>query len=165
MSSGLANALDALADAQDAAPAAPAKRPTRSKPKPQPQPQSADVITGEIDDESGEVGGSAPYAAGASSHKQRPRGGSSPRRKRKKSNDGLKQIAAPVLMTTGLLLLIPAVWSVLILSGALVSEREGARNMALAMLVAWPMALILLAGGGFFVWQVINDKKQAAQEI
>jgi len=159
-SSGLANALDDLAGASDEVGSSSTRR--TPEPTPDADDSTAGMIVGEIDDESGEIEGSAPYAGGASAHKHRPRASASARRRKSQSNDGLKQVAAPVLLTTGLLLLVPAVWAVLQLSGLVTSEKDDANTMAMAMLIAWPMALILIAAGGWFVWQVVQAKKQAS---
>jgi len=82
--------------------------------------------------------------------------------KPKKSAD-LKATAAPVLMTFGLVMLVPAVWAVLILMGieAPMHERESVDKMALFMLVCWPIGLALFAGGIFFMVQSMKQKKQA----
>lgn len=70
------------------------------------------------------------------------------------ANHGLKAAAVPVLITVGLLLLIPGVWSLLILTGTWESPREDAKTMAVAMLATWPIALSMFAGAGFFWWQI-----------
>jgi len=155
-SSGLANALDGLADANQEYDSSASGRSADADVR---GGAADELVLGEIDDESGEVEGSAPYAAGVSGHKNRPRPSASRSRSRKKANDGLKQVAAPVLITTGLLLLIPAVWAVLQLSGAITSERPDANTMAMAMLIAWPMALILIAAGAWFIVQVLQNRK------
>lgn len=75
----------------------------------------------------------------------------------------LKATAAPVLVTVGILMLIPAVWAVAILLGIPVwhSQRDGAGQMAIAMMVCWPIALALIAGGIWFFIQVTAEKKNA----
>ncbi|MAE64535.1 MAG: hypothetical protein CMJ18_09725, partial [Phycisphaeraceae bacterium] len=72
----------------------------------------------------------------------------------------LKAFAVPVLLTVGLLLLIPAVWGTLLLAGFEVwaSGREGAVTMAKAMLVCWPIALVLLGSAAFYAMQLRRER-------
>ncbi len=72
-----------------------------------------------------------------------------PGAKKKKSSD-LSATAAPILLTVGLLLMVPAVWAVMILRGyenAWGADRPNAGMMAKLMLSAWPMGLILIGSG------------------
>ena len=64
------------------------------------------------------------------------------------SAPNLHEVAAPVLLTVGVLLLVPAVWAVLVLLGASVwrSDWPGADRMSLIMLMCWPIAAGLIAG-------------------
>jgi len=153
-SSGLSNALHDLASGTP--------QPQQRSDAPADLHEDEGIIVGEIDDESGEIGGAAPYASNPVISTP---GSSSPRRssvRKTKKNDGLKAVFAPVLLTTGILLLIPAVWSVLLLSGMQVwqSERDDARSMAMAMLISWPIALLLLVAGGWMLLQVLLAKKE-----
>ena len=77
----------------------------------------------------------------------------------------LKQMAVPVLIGTGVLLLLPAIWSVLIRMDMEIIgwNKPGAKTMALAMLAAWPLALFMFAGAGFFYWQTHRIKDQMRQ--
>ena len=77
---------------------------------------------------------------------------------------GVKAFAAPILMTVGALLLVPAIWSVRYLSGVegvSHAQREGARPMALLMLICWPMALALMAASVVCFVKVARDKKDS----
>ena len=77
----------------------------------------------------------------------------------------LKQYSIPALIITGVLLLLPAIWSLLTL---VFSDSEwvpgfgkpGARMMAIAMLAAWPLAGIMFAGAWFFHWQTQRIKDE-----
>ena len=84
---------------------------------------------------------------------------SSPPRRRPARKSGLKATAVPLLGTVGLLLLIPAVWAVMVLMNAESSGDD--RGMAVAMLVAWPIALCLLAAAVVLFIQVAKEQKQA----
>lgn len=70
------------------------------------------------------------------------------------ANHGLKAAAVPILITVGVLLMIPGIWSLLILTGVWESPREDAKTMAVAMLATWPIAASIFAGAGFFWWQI-----------
>jgi hypothetical protein len=132
------------------------------------------AIDGEVDDESGEVIGAAPgdvadasTAAAASSPattSARPRPGRKARsRHGSKQTNPLKAIGAPILITVGLLMLIPGIWSVLYLMGSVTSTKDNADLMAYVMLSCWPIAAILVASGIFFAVQV-HREKQASQK-
>jgi len=79
----------------------------------------------------------------------------------------LQAVFAPVLITFGLLTLIPAIWAVLVLMGMKVPmhDGQGASGMAKLMLVCWPVSLGLLAGGIVGVVQTIKqNRKQKERE-
>ncbi len=163
---GLSDVLRDMAEGNHAKPAPGAGQTTPGRP-----PTGAahdDLMPGEIDDESGEVlgvamltdqptaftAGNRPAARTPSRHV--PRGG---------HPDGLKAIMLPVFGTVGLLLLIPGVWALLILGGveALVPEGraiEDAQQMAYFMLIALPMALILLAAAGYNAMVILNNRNK-----
>ncbi len=88
-----------------------------------------------------------------------------PPRRKSKGHD-LKATAAPLLATVGILLLVPAIWSALLLIGVGVpgAEREDSRPMAAVMLLSWPIAICLIAASTFFFIQVARQKKREAQE-
>lgn len=106
--------------------------------------------------------------AGATSKRSSVSGGAagSLRRRKSKTYD-LKATAAPLLATVGVLLLIPGIWSVLLLMGVGVpgSQRQDARPMAAVMLVSWPIALFLIAAAVSFFVQVSREKKQLAGNL
>lgn len=99
-----------------------------------------------------------PTAARATTAKSLPR--------RKSKTHDLKATAAPLLATVGVLLLIPAVWSTLLLIGVGVpgADRQDARPMATVMLLSWPIAICLIAASSFFFVQVIRQRKQPARK-
>lgn len=79
-------------------------------------------------------------------------------------------IFAPVLITFGVITLLPAIWSVLILMGVKTFMHSGKNvdGMAKLMLVCWPVAIGLLAGGIYSVVQVNREnakKKKQAEEM
>lgn len=80
------------------------------------------------------------------------------------SNMKLKLMAVPALVGVGLLLLLPGIWSILIILDREVIgyNSDGAKTMAYAMLSSWPLALFMFAGAGFFFWQVQRMKKDQA---
>lgn len=81
---------------------------------------------------------------------------------RKSKTHDLKATAAPLLATVGLLLLIPAFWSVLLLADVDVpgSAREDSRPMAAVMLACWPIAICLIVAAFIFFKQTIRAKKE-----
>lgn len=81
---------------------------------------------------------------------------------RKSPSHDLKATAAPLLVTVGLLLLIPAFWSVLLLAGVGVpgSAREDSRPMAAVMLACWPIAICLIITAVVFFKQMARAKKE-----
>lgn len=74
----------------------------------------------------------------------------------------LKATAAPLLVTVGVLLLVPAFWSVFLLVGMKVPgwDRGDARSMAMAMLICWPLALALIAAAVVLFLQLMRDRKR-----
>ena len=87
-----------------------------------------------------------------------------PLRRKSKTHD-LKATVAPLLATVGVLLLIPAVWSTLLLVGITVpgADREGSQGMAAIMLLSWPIAICLLGASVAFFVQVIRYKRQVTK--
>ena len=73
----------------------------------------------------------------------------------------LKQLSIPVLLVTGVILVLPGIWSILILMDHEIiwHERGGAKAMATAMLASWPLALFMFGGAAFFYWQVQRIKQ------
>jgi len=106
-----------------------------------------DAQHADADDIVSAVNAPRPRVAGA------PSGG----RKKAKPASGIQKFATFPLITVGLLMLIPAIWSVMVLNGqeAPGSDRPDARNMAYLMLVCWPIAILLLGAGGTFLVQTI----------
>lgn len=74
----------------------------------------------------------------------------------------LQAVFAPVLITFGLLTLVPAIWAVLVLMGIKVPmhDGQGASGMAKLMLVCWPVSLGLLAGGIVGVVQTMKQNRK-----
>jgi hypothetical protein len=70
----------------------------------------------------------------------------------------VKAMGIPVLLTVGLLLLIPGFWSLLLLAGAIKNNREDARTMAFVMLMCWPIAAVLFTAAGYFYQQFRREK-------
>lgn len=96
--------------------------------------------------------GSASSSRG-SKHKPMPKRGAS-----------AQAVFAPVLITFGILTLLPAIWAVLILMGVKTWMHDGqdVAGMAKLMLVCWPVSLGLLGGGIYAVVQV--NKENAKQK-
>lgn len=67
----------------------------------------------------------------------------------------------PALLLIALLLLIPGVWGILLLAGVAVpnAERDGARTMAVAMLISLPIAALLVAMAWYVWW---SGKRKSA---
>lgn len=86
-------------------------------------------------------------------------------RPQKKSQD-LKAIVAPILMTVGVMLLVPALWSVLVLMGASVpmSGREDSNSMAKMMLLCWPLAISLIVPAAMIFIQISDAKRREARK-
>jgi hypothetical protein len=74
-----------------------------------------------------------------------------------------RAIAAPVLMTVGVMLLIPAIWAIMVLTGARVpmSDRPDAPTMAKVMLICWPLALTLIIPAVLLFAQISASRKKA----
>ena len=70
--------------------------------------------------------------------------------------DGFKAMVMIAMVILGMLLLVPAAWSVLTLSDIWHSDRPDARTMAIAMLASWPLCLCLFAGAS---WLWIQARK------
>ena len=87
-----------------------------------------------------------------------------PARRRQAQNTGLKEVGAPILITVGLLLCYPGFWALMILSGTWTSERPSAAGMAKVMLVCWPIAMALIAGGVMFFMQARDEKRRREAE-
>ncbi len=75
----------------------------------------------------------------------------------------IKILAPPLLALVGLMLLVPASWSVLLLVGVPVpgADRVDAPRMALAMLACWPLAVCLVASAGWFFVQERRHRQYA----
>jgi len=91
--------------------------------------------------------------------------GDAPRRTYKaptKQQSSLKATAVPLLATVGALLLWPAMWSLMHLAGhqTEAGTRASADGMAKAMLIAWPIAFMLLGSALFLFIQVQKEKAQ-----
>lgn len=80
----------------------------------------------------------------------------------------MQAVFAPILITFGILTLIPALWAVAVLMGMKVPmhDGQGADGMAKLMLICWPVSLGLLAGGIVSIVQVSKqNKKMKAREL
>lgn len=137
------NPQPAKASRQDAA------SPQAADPADPADPQEFD-IQAEVDDESGEM------IAQIDFQEEEP-AAAAPRRTviRRPPPDNLKAVAAPVLITVGLLLLIPGCWSLMWFTGLAGEQNdpEESRMMAILMLAAWPIAACLLGAGVFYFKQ------------
>lgn len=126
-----------------------------------------DYITAEVDDEAVEDESAGDVAAAAASFQSQmasaPR--PSPVRRVGGKHSEFKAVAAPILLTVGVMLLIPAFWAVLVLAGAGVpmSEREDAVTMAKVMLLCWPLAISLLLPALIIFGQLHARKKNLAR--
>lgn len=120
-----------------------------------------DFVAAEVDDESGGEIAEVPLHFQAAATQSGPAYRPLPRKGKKKNNE-LKAMAAPILMTVGVMLLMPAFWAVLVLTGAPVpmSDREDASTMAKVMLLCWPLALTLVIPAVFMFVQLGADKKR-----
>ncbi len=130
-----------------------------------------DLVPAVVEDESGEIVGevaepaamtdAADFTAPPMPRVQMP-GGSSVSRSRikhKPKGDGLKAFAVPIVLAVGLMLLAPGIWALLVLTGAYQSEQEGATQMAMMMLISWPISFCLLAAGAVMFMQIRAGKK------
>jgi hypothetical protein len=140
-------------------------------------PGAAEQMDLELDDESGEMIGAVMHDAGVGGES----GGaydvattpapvsytaSSTRTAKKREDHSLKAMMVPVFFTVGALLLVPAIWSVLLLLGFDVPLRksESSTPMALVMLACWPISGVLLFGASFFYRQIRGQAAAAPQE-
>ena len=98
-------------------------------------------------------------AAAQRVHRQRAADGL--RRRERKQTDHLKVAAVPILAIVGVLLLIPAVWAVLLLTGTPVwhHQRTGARSMAAVMLICGPIALAMFCGAAYYGTQLRRGRR------
>ncbi|MEX0775839.1 MAG: hypothetical protein WD042_09025 [Phycisphaeraceae bacterium] len=135
-----------------------------------------EMIVAEVEDESGELLGQAQEPA--PSRSSRPQRSAAPAytrtsigatpspsvrtRGRRPTQDtgGIKAMAVPVVITVGVLLIIPGIWALMALMGIASTEREGATGMALLMLIAWPISFCLLAAGVVMFMQLQTAKKR-----
>ncbi len=71
---------------------------------------------------------------------------------------GLRRTVIPMLLTTGLAMVVLGCWGVVVLVGDGGPLEGGVRfetrHLARLMLLAWPIAAILLGGAGFFMHEV-----------
>lgn len=159
----LARASQGQGQSQNHDHGAPAHQTSHDHPAGQPLSHDEDhgeFIAAEVDDESGSEVAQAPMHFQPAQNQQ----AGSPYRPlpSKKKNSEIKAMAAPVLMTVGLMLLIPAFWSVLVLTGAPVpmADREDASTMAKVMLLCWPLSLTLIIPAVFMFVQISAQKKR-----
>ncbi len=87
-------------------------------------------------------------------------------RSRAKQGGGGKAVMAPILVTLGLLLLVPGVWAIGTLLGMewWLFDQPKVKVMAAAMLISWPIALILMGAGVVYMRQAMKAKKKAERE-
>jgi hypothetical protein len=86
---------------------------------------------------------------------------------RKRHDHSLKAMMVPVFFTVGALLLIPAIWSVLLLLGfdwVWARKSESATLMAVVMLSCWPISGILLFGAAYFYRQIRSQVDTPPQD-
>lgn len=117
----------------------------------------------DTDDDPDAVPAAVPREQTKSAHVRRGAGsGRGGTRPPARPHSELKAFAVPVLFTVGTLLLIPAIWAVLYLLGAPVwaHDRPDAGTMAAAMLVCWPIAGALLAGGFIYGRQLWRRRRR-----
>jgi len=88
-----------------------------------------------------------------------------PRRLAEPSGISLRRTAIPVLLTTGLGMLLLGGWAICVLAFGFDPIRpelaEQNQPLARLMLLAWPTGLILLAGAGIFMRDVVRWYKRA----
>lgn len=65
----------------------------------------------------------------------------------------LRKLVAPLLMALAIGLIVPAVWSVLVLGGldVALSDKDASRPMAMMMLVCWPLAAFMAFVAGWMI--------------
>jgi len=80
-------------------------------------------------------------------------------------NHDLKRTAIPILLTVGVVLLIPGIWAVCLLIGLEVPRHNepDAKQVALAMLITWPLSLCMIGGAIFFLMQTRGGKPNAGK--
>ncbi len=172
--SGLSDALRQMADSEEEVPGDASSSPdAEAAPRDLPEDGDEEIVVAEVEDESGEVVAriqepasmaGATASAGGSAQRpmarvQMPVGAPRARITPKPQGDGLKAFAAPIVLVVGVLLLVPGIWSLLVLTGAMQSEQEGATGMAMMMLVSWPVSFCLLVAGAVMFVQVRAGKK------
>ena len=69
----------------------------------------------------------------------------------------LRKLASPVLMALAIGLVVPAVWSVLVLLGfeVAMSDHEAAKAMAGLMLICWPLAAFMAIAAGWMIRDLV----------
>lgn len=79
---------------------------------------------------------------------------------RQQGSADLKRLAVPILVTVGVLLLIPGLWSIATLIGLNVplSDQSDARLMAWIFLFSLPLSACLMMGAIVFYQQSRNDR-------
>jgi len=84
---------------------------------------------------------------------------------RKPANHDLKRTAIPILLTVGGLLLIPGIWAVCLMLGLEVPRHDDpqANQVALGMLITWPLSLCMIGGAIFFWMQTSGEKGNRRQ--
>ena len=77
----------------------------------------------------------------------------------------MKATMVPILMTVGILVVLPAVWGTMILAGVdtFMSDRPSADTMAKFMLICWPIAITLIVTSIILFLQIAKAKKLARQ--
>ncbi len=173
----LGDQLSALARASQTGSDDPRSRPSQPQQQQPAADEDDDYITAEVEDESGQDIAQAPFhphAPAAASHAaseqaygfagQQPAYRAPYRPPAKKKVSEFKAVAAPILMTVGVMLLIPAFWAVLVLTGAGVpmADREDAKSMAKVMLVCWPLSVTLIIPAALIFAQIAADRKAAS---
>ena len=155
--SGLSDALSRLAGGQ-AKPAPP--RPAKQRPRPAEAKRDVSLDEVMLADVVEEDEPQARPRGAAVRGRSRPSATPSAARRKggaKKQDVQLKRFGAWAMGVVGLLVLVPAVWSALVLAGVEVinSDRDGADRIAFALtLVSWPLALILLTGAVGVAWSL-----------
>jgi hypothetical protein len=98
-------------------------------------------------------------------------GAAAPRRpvaRRKPASSDLREFAAPVCLTMGLLVIAPGVWSIMHLVSPVDPNVEGANPPPAAMiyglLLSWPVSMALIAAGVVMIAQLAAEKKRAAKK-
>ena len=65
----------------------------------------------------------------------------------------MRKMVAPLLLASSIGLIVPAVWSVLVLAGldVALSDKDASRPMAMMMLVCWPLAAFMAFVAGWMI--------------